>query len=118
MLFSKSDALRIIWTFLWPIFLVSTKPNSRKRVKPSTSNAVSASSGESENDDPNSKKRKLDVQGLPSGLDALMRQQNDALHELRGQIEKHIGDICSKEILRRNGQYVPRDKNEVIEISF
>lgn len=47
-----------------------------------------------------------------------MRQQNDALHELRGQIEKHIGEECSKIMLKRNGQYVPRDKNEVIEIIF
>lgn len=57
------------------------------------------------------------MQGLPNELDALIRQQNDALHELRGQLDQHVGDKCAKEILRRNGQYVPRDKNEVIEIN-
>lgn len=98
-------------------FLDSTckKTNSRKRSKQQC-DVNSASTSEIENNKPVSKKRIQDFQGEQDELDTSIRQQNEEFHELRKQINEYLSKESQKFLLKHNDQYVPRDKDEVIEI--
>lgn len=91
------------------LFLASTKANSRKRGRPSESNADSGS----EIGEPVSRKRKSDFQGEYDEMEISIRRQNEEFHKLFEQINESIDKEGQVIILKHNNQYVPRDKKEV-----